>query len=434
MGRNIYISEFDSESKFRDASAYSLPVPAIFGSRNRFLVGGMDTLAAAMADAGDVLVTLRRLPQAYMQYWRDNICDIGFFTPAEADEEDEEDASIYRRLTSDESARSLLREGRIVNYALVPAYYEMCDALGIAAYEPGADLIRELNSKAYSNELKLRLGLPGAGLRVCSPDEFDNSAALMLAEHGRFLIKDSMGVSGRGMLLIDSGGMAERLAARFRRQEESGRTGFDFILEPLHEKKTDFSCLLHIDEPGEMVIDGLRRNDSRGYAYLGSGPVDEISRRLILSSGYEEQVMSIAEDMSGRGYRGFVCIDSMILADDSIMPLVEINPRMSMSRFSLMLEERTGADCRLGYIEGKSSGSSSEELLAELEAKGLLYTEKRGCGVIPLAPRCWDMPDAAGKRIRIYYAIIYRSDKEYEEILAAWLAHCSGSICAGPVS
>ena len=110
MGRNIYISEFDSESKFRDASAYSLPVPAIFGSRNRFLVGGMDTLAAAMADAGDVLVTLRRLPQAYMQYWRDNICDIGFFTPAEADEEDEEDASIYRRLTSDESARSLLRE------------------------------------------------------------------------------------------------------------------------------------------------------------------------------------------------------------------------------------------------------------------------------------------------------------------------------------
>ncbi len=430
MSRKIYISEFDSESKFKNEKAYALPAAGIFSTQNRMLTEGMDALTLAMAGEGDVAITYRPLPEEYLEYWTDNICSVENFTPSA-----NEDGSIYRRLLMDEGSYDLLRNGTIVNYAQVPDYYEMCRRLGIPGDRPGPDVIRELNSKAYSNELKHRLGFPAAGIRIRSPEEYEEQAAIMLKRCGSIMIKDSMGVSGKGMLLIDSESIAARLADHFRRQQDSGRTDFDFILEPFLSRKTDISCLFHIEDSGKTVIDGLRRNYSRGYAYLGSGPVDAEEQALAESSDYAGKVSCIASDMSRKGFRGFACIDSMITQDDQLIPLVEINPRISMSRFSLSLGQKLDAECRLGYSEGKISGSTNTgQLLTLLTNQGLLYTREKGCGLIPLAPCTWDVPDAAGKRARIYYAIMYRSPEEHEKILTAWLSHCSRSICAGSVS
>ena len=430
MSRKIYISEFDSESKYKDRTSYSLPAPGIFNMQNRLLVEGMDALCFAMADDGDVIVTARSVPEEYLEYWRSDICSSENFTPAAADSD-----SIYRRLLMDENSHSMLRGGTIINYAHVPEYYEMCAGLGIIDDGPGPDVMKVLNSKAYSNELKHKLGLPNEGIRVQSPAEFEKYVSLMLKDHSRILIKDSLGVSGKGMLLIDSEGIAARLAAHFRKQQDSGRSDFDFILEPLLDRKTDISCLLHIDDCGAAVIDGLRKNYSKGYAYLGSGPPDADEEALAESSGYIDQVMRIAGDMADKGFSGFACVDSMITTDDQFIPLIEINPRVSMSRFSLRLEQRLGTDCRLGFTEGKHSGDiSTARLLDELRTDGLLYTKDKGTGLIPLAPRTWDVPDAAGKRVRIYYAVMYGSPEEYDKILTAWLARCSGSICAGTVA
>lgn len=430
MSRSIYISEFDSESKLKSEQSYSLPAAGLFSAQNRPLTEGMDALSLTMAEDGDAVVTYRRLPEEYLAYWSANICSAENFTPAES-----QDDSIYLRLLKDGSSHSMLMSGKIINYAHVPEYYEMCRGLGIRDDGPGLDVIRELNSKAYSNELRCRLGFPAAGIRLRSPEEYEAQIPLMLKSCGRVLIKDSMGVSGKGMLLIDSEGIAYRLADHFRRQQSAGRTDFDFILEPLLDRKADISCLFHIDGPGRTVIDGLRRNYSKGYAYLGSGPPDEDELALAAASDYTGKVMSIAADMAEKGYRGYACVDSLITQDDQLIPLIEINPRMSMSRFSLRLGLMLNADCRLGYTEGKCSGiTDTAELLRQLDEQGILYTHKRGSGLIPLAPRTWDTTGAAGKRVRIYYAVIYRSQEGHEKILTSWLAHCSRSICAGPVT
>jgi|GEM_PF-5594468 len=435
MGTKMYISEFDSESKLRDNNAFELPSLNIFSPSNRQLMRGMDGLTIAMVNEGDILVTSEKLPEAYLDYWGREICSLQNYSPsATGFEGDAESISIYSRLAEDETARKMLKSSKIINYALVPEYYEMCEEVGIECEEPKLSLIRELNSKAYSNMLKEKFDLPAKGVRVRSIDEYEEVTAEMLKEHGSVIIKDVMGVSGRGMLLIESAKTAERITSHFKKQQEDGRTDFDFILEAALDRETDFSCLFQIDKEGRANIDAYQKNYSKGYAYLGTGPLEQSEYALISASDYSDTVMKIADDMARQGYHGYACIDSMISKGFEIIPLLEINPRMSVSRFNFALQEKIGRDCRLGYTEGKrneSGDTNTEKILKSLDDEGILYTRKRGKGVIPLAPLTWDGADAEGLRVRIYYVIAAGTQEEYEEILAAWLAHCSGSICAG---
>lgn len=432
MGRKIYISEFDSESRLRNDKSCTLPVIDIYAAANKLLMRGMDGLMLSMAEEGDIVVTAEKLPDAYLAYWQREICRAENYSPKRKDTES--GLSIYEILAHDEKVGSMLRERSIVNYALVPGFYEMCKILGIESDEPDLGTVTLLNSKSYSNELKERLGLPAAGIRVRSLEEYEEAASDLLAEYGRVLIKDVMGVSGRGMLLIDSRSMADRLAAHFKKQQDSGAKEPDFILEPVLEKDMDFSCLLQIEKTGGIITDGYQKNLSKGFSYLGTEPLSAEELALIIDSAYSETVMEIARDMYELGYHGFACIDSMI-SEGQVVPLIEINPRMSLSRFNLVMQERLGIKCRLSYAEGRRTEEiCTEKLLGMLDDEGILYTSGRGKGVIPLAPCTWDAPDAAGKRVRIYYLIAADKQEDYEEILASWLAHCSGSICAGRIT
>lgn len=432
MGSKIYISEFDSEARLRNKESCSLPVIDIYGGANRLLMRGIDGLTLTMAEEGDIVVTAEKLHDAYLAYWQSEICRAENYSPERKDAEG--GLSIYEILAHDEKAGKMLRERSIVNYALVPGYYEMCRSLGIESDEPELETVTLLNGKSYSNELKERLGLPAAGIRIRSLDEYRKAVSRLLAEHGRVLIKDVMGVSGRGMLLIDSSGMAERLADHFKKQLDGGAKEPDFILEPMLDKDMDFSCLLRIDKSAGIITDGYQKNRSKGFSYLGTEPLSAEELGLILDSEYPKTVMQIAGDMAGRGYHGFACIDSMI-SEGQVVPLIEINPRMSLSRFNLVMQERLGIKCRLSYAEGRRAEDiSAEKILEMLDDEGILYTTERGKGVIPLAPCTWDAPDAAGKRVRIYYLIAAGKQEDYEEILASWLAHCSGSICAGRIT
>ena len=449
----IYISEFNSEEKLRSENIVTLPEISLFTKDSKTLVRNMDQLVITMLNEGDVLITKDKLPEEYLGFWRENICEIenvvpGEFAPKASNEIDDtygsesknrassgfNDLSIYERSAYDKDIRRLLTDRKIVNYALVPDYYRMCSEAGVENIEPPLSLIRKLNSKVYSNELKYKFDLPAKGIHLTSVDEYETQIHQMLAEYGKVLIKDSMGVSGKGMLLIDSEGMAERLRVHFRKQEEKGKTEFSFILEPYLKRVMDFSCLFRIDESGGIEIDGFQKNESRGYAYQGTGPLSDEEYDFIMTSGYRDTVFKIAEDMASMGYHGYACIDSMIVEDriNQVIPLVEINPRMSLSRFNLMVSRKIGKSCRLGYVEGKRlEDVNTAKIITDLDSRKLLYKKQRGVGIIPLAPGIWDKDGMTGKRVRVYYIIAFDTEDEYEEILASWFTYCSRSICAG---
>lgn len=430
--KNVYISEFDSEKKLRSEDAYSLPELNIFASRNNLLTRGMDALTLTMLDEGDIIITADELPQVYMDYWSKNICSVTNHTP-NSTKDNPGDDTIYDSLIADTGLHNLLtaESTKIVNYALIPEYYQMCDKLGIENREPPLNLIKELNSKMYSNDLKYSLDLPAKGIALHSVEEYENEIQLLLPKYGNLMIKDAMGVSGKGMMLIDSERTAKRLSEHFRKQSEKGKTDFSFILEPELKRLMDFSSLIYIDEAGNIKIQGYQKNVSKGYSYLGTEPLARDEYDMIMASGYSDVVMRIADDIQKRGYNGFICVDSMITEDSQVIPLLEINPRMSISRFNLMISEKTGKKCMLSYYEGKKSDDISvERFLSDLDNLGILYTKEKGAGIIPLAPGIWNAEEVKGQRVRIYYIIIYEKQDEYEKIFNSWITYCVGSVCA----
>ena len=427
----IYISEFDSEEKIKSNNRFSLPRFSLFETGNQLLLSGMDQLLITMADEGDTLVTARKPDDNYLKYWCENVCEIESFTPKPL-----EGASIYKRILEDEDGRRLLAENKIVNYALVPDYYQLRESLNDGSLikteeEPSLDIIKKLSSKAYSNDLKYKYNLPLKGIHLKSLEEF---AGFDKWDDGKWLLKESMGVSGKGMVLIDSSGIAARLLKHFQREREKGAEEFDFILEPYLNNLMDFSCVFYITSDKEVIINGFQKNESKGFSYHGTGPLQPEVYDMIMATGYRELVIKIGKDMAEEGYRGYACIDSMIAEENQVIPLLEINPRMSVSRFNLRISERLGKNSRLSYIEGVTKGVSIRDVLKGLESEAILYSKNRGKGVIPLAPGIWDCDEASGKKTRIYYMIVYETEEDYEKILASWLAYSSGSICAGSIN
>lgn len=432
----IFISEFDAEERLRKANSFSLPALSLFARRNDLLLQGMDGLAIVMAEDGDRLVTRVPLAPAYLHWWSETFCRVKNISPDwNRQSEPAEQMTIYRILQKDSNMHELLKTGKLINYAAVPDYYELCEALAIACTEPPLSAVETVSRKSWTAALRNRLFLPPHSVCVTSPAEYDRCVHAMLEKYGSVLIKDSMGVSGRGILPIDSVKTAERLSLQFHRQEEEGKKQFDFVLEPYLNKAMDFSCQFQIDPSGNLTIDGFQKNTGKGFGYRSSCGLDASEQNRILSSDYLSTVSAIAKAMAEAGYFGYACIDSMITEEEIIIPLVEINPRMSMGRFNLALQKKTGKNCRLSYVEGtRSEAGASEQFLSDLEALGLLYTAAHPSGIIPLAPSVWQRSECAGKRIRIYYAVVYDTEEDYETLLDSWLAYCAGGICSGAVA
>ena len=434
----IYISEFEAEERLRKEKTYSLPALSLFARRNELLLEGMDALTITMAEEGDTLVTCVPLPDSYLRWWGENFCRVTNISPAPVRNESGAEAgrrSVYQLLQNDASLHELLRENAVVNYAAVPEYYVMCQTLGLAVTEPDLSVVETLSRKSWAAALRNRLSIPPYSISVSSPREYDICVHEMLDRYGSVLIKDSMGVSGRGILPVDSVKAAERLSMHFQKQSEEGKTVFDFVIEQYLNKTMDFSCQLHIDRTGEISIDGYQKNTGKGFGYRSSCGLGENELKKILSSGYRDTVTEIAKTMAEAGYFGYACIDSMIADEDTVIPFLEINPRMSMGRFNLMLQKKTGKNCRLSYAEGtRIKEETSDTFLRDLEDLGLLYSKQHPSGIIPLAPAAWQRKECAGKRIRIYYAVVYDTKEEYEKLLDSWLAYCARCICAGAVA
>lgn len=430
----LFISEFESEKRLRSSSSFSLPSLSLFKKRNDLLLHGMDGLTISMAEKGDILVTRIPLKDVYLHWWKETFCEVGNISPNSSPSDDNE-TSIYHLLQKDEATHEILKNSIIRNYAVTKEYYDMCNSIGLAVTEPDLAIVTMLNRKSWSNELRNRLGYAPRGITVSSVEAFDACIHKMLDTYGNVLVKDSMGVSGRGILPVDSHKAAERLSLHFRKQKEEGKQIFDFVIEPYLNCTMDFSCQLHIDRDGSTIIDGYQKNTGIGFGYYSSEILRRDETDLILSSGYPACVMNIGEEMAKTGYFGYACIDSMITDEDTVIPLLEINPRMSMGRFNLSLHQKTGKNCRLSYLEGTASRHGSVgKMLEDLERIRILYTKDHPYGVIPLAPNTWDTAKcSATDRIRVYYAIAYEKEGDYEKLLDSWLEYCAWNICSGTI-
>ncbi|WP_185602126.1 hypothetical protein, partial [Paenibacillus sp. 598K] len=338
---------FDAERFWRDPGLARLPAFADRAAER--IVAAMDELLFALCEPDDLLVTRYRMDAHHLAY----LHEIGFrFAASRADLDDEseerhegkpgEEATVFDLLARSLPERMLgagWPEGVCLSpFAVIPGVAQAAAAHRLRLDCPSAETVREVNSKLYSLELGRRLGVPSDSRIVYSHEEL-LARGLELLRQGSFLIKDEFGVSGKGNLLIESESILRRIAAHLATQSGQGKT-VRFIVEPFLRKALDFSCQFRIAADGGYRFISVQKVVNTGFAYQGSFTADERLLAILLDADYFELMREVARELYRSGYYGDVCVDSMLLEDGRVVPIVEINARKSMSLIKHRLDRQ----------------------------------------------------------------------------------------------
>jgi len=258
---------------------------------------------------------------------------------------------------------------------------------GFRSQLPAFDTVRRVSSKAWSNALVRELGLPGGGVVV------DSVPALVAAVSGfdgaPVLLKDPHGVGGRGIIEVASPRVLNTVCRVLTRQVERG-AAVELLVQRRLDRVADFSAQFDITPGGQVRWRGVQSLENLGFSHVGSRPPAEALRRRLAGSGYRSVMADVGAALAGAGYHGPVCVDSMLLRDGTVVPVLEINPRMSLGMITMLAAQRltgsaTGA--RLAVRTVRCDGHPwrmFDDLVALIRERGVLFAAG-GTGLFPLA-------------------------------------------------
>ncbi|WP_434444008.1 hypothetical protein [Lentzea sp. E54] len=410
-GKQVRLGTFDAESRWRPADLANLPSIGRAGTDHT--VAGMDELLAGFCAPGDLLVT--RWPMN--DVLRSGLAEAGItfdhvWTGGGAD------GTVESQVARDSTVLDALRGFvGLAPYAVLPDTVALAERLGLTGL-PDLGVVAEVNSKTWSNDLVHRLELPGAARRV---DSVDGLVAAVSDLDGPAVVKDPYGVSGRGTVEIGTPGVLAAVERFLRRQVAGGRR-VELLVQEKFLVLHDFSAHLEIHRDGTWVWLGVQAMTNRGFRHLGSGPawpglVDEESYRAMLAP--------VADAVGATGYSGPACVDSAVLADGRIVPVLEVNARHSLGLLTRRLDERgtlPGLRCHLVQLElVVPPGAGVADLVAAL---GSARCQHGGAGVTVLSGSALAAP---GGRV---YAAVFCAPAE----LPVWRDRLHAAVAAAGMS
>ena len=342
----------------------------------------MDEMLVAGCSRGDLLVTRRPFSPAVRQ----SLAEAGIeFDHVVAQGSEISAQPIESQLLGDRAVAEIASHyGLAQPYAVLPETEALLTQWRFFGHVSQFDVVSRVNSKTWSNSLAHTLGLPGTARLVQSVDEL----GLAVRDSGpTVVIKDPYGVSGRGSLRVNSPGVLRAIERVLQRQEAQGHR-VEFLVQPEFAKKFDFSGHLDVAADGTAHYLGIQLMINHGFRHLGSGPAGPELMSLLDRSGYRDTLADIGAALANEGYHGPVCVDSMVLADDTVLPILEINARRSLGLLTLLAGNRiahTGLTChlwQLGLTLGPDQGV--EHVISALRDARMLYLGGSQPGVLLL--------------------------------------------------
>lgn len=217
----------------------------------------------------------------------------------------------------------------------------LAEAVGLPLAGPSAEVCQRVNGKIFSRELVDAAGLtpvPGYACRTLG----ELSAALEVclsgggAGDGRVVVKESLGVSGRGMIVLEDARRGSRLV------EMLARKGADrpvsVVVERWIEKKFDLNYQFVLGRDGTVHFETVKTVLTRNGAHRGHlfpPPLRPDQLRAL-----ESAAEVIGKVLAGEGYFGLVGVDAILGADDTLYPCLEINARFNMATYQNRIVER----------------------------------------------------------------------------------------------
>ena len=227
----------------------------------------------------------------------------------------------------------------------------LANALGVRWQQSLFSPPTEVFSKAWAKEIAPSVvddPFPG---RVCRNLGQVKDAVTKWLVDSAVVIKAPLGCAGRNMLRVQpETGMTEhqqRWLERILRQQGA------VVVEPWCRRIADYSVQLDVTSQGTTVL-GVTRflTDQRGQ-YIGhvlgfkhAGLAPDVVRayhEIGVSTKLKEMAVKVGDALAAAGYVGPAGIDAFLYESNSgfrLQPLVEINPRYTMGRIALALDQK----------------------------------------------------------------------------------------------
>lgn len=374
-----------------------------------------------LAEHGDVVVLKDRVAPAYLSYLR----ELGA-APADLLMVDENVPE--RNVTEDalESPRLLkelagMNDGRtfLVPLGISELEEQLSHRTGLPLAGPSAAVCRTVNGKTFSRQLGDDTGIRAIPGSVCRTlDEVSAALDTHLTAGSRVVVKESLGVSGRGMTVIDSPRKGEHLLRLMARRRNTGP--LSLTVEQWVDKDFDLNYQFVVDRTGttrfETVKTALTENGvHRGHEFpasLAPELVDELR-------GTSE---IIGRALHSEGYAGLVGVDALVAKDGTLYPCLEINARFNMATYQNRIEERflrAGQHGLAGAVELRMNRhctfAETREALGEL-----LFDHRSATGVLVNNFATLNAAVTPGREThgRIYVVAIAGSTEESRHLLS----------------
>lgn len=119
-------------------------------------------------------------------------------------------------------------------------------------------------------------------------------------------------------------------------------------MQPLYHRVLDFSAHLDVRPDDTVMLAGFRGMTNRGLAFSSSdGLAPDHRRRLEDYEAYGSVLWDLGTELFRAGYHGPVSVDGLLTGDGLLVPVLDVNARLSPGRFGLALQERCAGRCAL---------------------------------------------------------------------------------------
>ncbi|UGT61027.1 AMP-binding protein [Nocardia asteroides] len=337
----VLLGNFEVE---RSWGALEPGLPRTTGGSTSEIVHRMDEFCLLLAGAADHVV-LKAAPDAdFLDYLR----SLSFELPRILIPRT---AAPHRTVTEDALAdpdlmrvlSGLAKSATFWPHGVGPREEELARLSGVQLGPPPARICKMVNSKAYSRGLASTLGLRQPRGWTCRTVAELRAAVeqadRLLAAGGAVVLKDSYGVSGKGMLVVSEREILARVAKKIvARTERGGPDRINMVLETWVAKSSDLNYQFTIGRSGEICFDFVREALTRNGVHKGH----RIPAQLTPSQQSElrEAGTRIGECLHRDGYFGVVGVDAMIDPESEVYPIVEINARNNMSTYQESVRDR----------------------------------------------------------------------------------------------
>lgn len=230
--------------------------------------------------------------------------------------------------------QTLVSGATLCLYAVTEKSVRFAQQIKCANPPPPLETVVEVNSKRWSFELRRRLGVSYGDAHIQSLQQLTRVVDEILTAGRELVVKEEFGVAGGGTLRIRSQENYKTLERLLRLQLDKGKQ-LSLIVEPWLKRDWDFSALGKVEAMGAvsfLTLSGMINSDTRFRAsYSLSG--QQIAH--IVSSNYLDAFHDVGSALAEAGYEGLFCLDSMVLENGQIVPIVEVNARASIGCLNL---------------------------------------------------------------------------------------------------